>query len=213
MKSVYVTVPNDKGWIHKHVHFSLCRILSDQRYKVRHDCPTHKPYVHNLHKCMWDFLDHDEDYWLTMDADNPPVLNPLDLISLNLDIIGFPTPVWHNAVPGDQPYYFNALKIKEDGYTPHVNCDGLQEVDAVGSGCMLLSRKVMEALKSEKPFMRTWNDQGLAEVSGDFSFCRKAKAAGFKIYTHYDYHCLHFNEIELTEIIHAFYNMKPLPEA
>ncbi len=208
MKSVYLTVPNGDGWLHKLTHFAVIKILQDSRYKVRHDCPTHSPYVNNLHHCIKDFLNGGEDFWLTIDSDNPPMNNPLDLVEYNLDIVGFPTPVWHNAVPGDRPWYFNALDAKDEAYTPHTDTNGLQEVDAVGSGCLLISREVILKLKDQQPFMRTWNPDGTVEVGGDFSFCRKAKAAGFRIWTHYDYPCHHFNEVDLIESIQAFGSIK-----
>ena len=206
MTSIYVTVPNGNGWIHKMTHFAVCKILADRRYRVRHDCPTHSPYVNNLHHCMNDFLKGGEDYWLSVDTDNPPVNNPLDLVEYDCDVIGLPTPVWHNAVPGDRPWYFNALDIKDDGYTPHINCNGLQEVDAVGSGCILIARRVMLKLCDQQPFMRVWKQDGTIEIGGDYSFCRKAKAAGFRIWTHYNYPCMHFNELELTEVIRSMNN-------
>ncbi len=205
MISVYFTIPNT-GWIHKHAHFAACKILADKRYRVRHDCPTHSPYVNNLHHCMNDFLENGEEYWLTFDADNPPTNNPLDLVEFDCDVISCPTPVWHNAVKGDRPYYFNALKIKDDGYTPNTECTGLQEVDAVGSGCLLIARRVMLKLRDQQPFARIWNKNGTVEVGGDYSFCRKAKKAGFRIWAHYDYPCMHFNELELTEVIRSMQN-------
>ena len=207
-KSIYVTVPNHKGWIHKHTHFAICRILCDGRYKIRSDCPTHSPYVQNLHICMHDFLNGGEDFWISMDDDNPPQNNPLDLIQLDLDLIGLPTPVWHNSTPGDRPYYLNALDSRgEDGYAPHEPCDGLQEVDCIGSGCFVVKREVMMALQDQQPFMRQWRQDGLVERGGDFSFCEKVKAKGFKIWAHYDYLCHHFNEVDLLEVIKAFWNL------
>lgn len=205
---IYVTVPNSDGWLHKNVHFAICRILADGRYKIRHDCPTHKPYVNNLHYCMLDFLNSGEDYWLSMDTDNPPMNNPLDLVEYDCDLMGLPTPVWHNSVPGDRPWYFNALDIKDNGYKPHEPCKGLQEVDAIGSGCFLVAKRVLVALKDQQPFMRVWNPNGTVELSGDYSFCRKVKQAGFQIWTHYDYPCHHFNELDLIEMIQATQGMK-----
>jgi len=178
-------------------------MLQDGRYKIRHDCPSHSPYVNNLAHCMKDFLKHDEEYWLSIDTDNPPINNPLDLVEYDLDLVGFPTPIWYNSVPGDRPYYFNALDVKDDGYTPHTVCEGLQEIAAIGSGCFLVARRVIEKLKNQQPFMRVWNQDGTVEVGGDYSFCRKVKKAGFKIWTHYDYPCHHFNELDLIEVIKA----------
>lgn len=210
--NVYFTVPSGSGWIHKHVHFAACKILADRRYRVRHDCPTHSPYVHSLHKCAWDFLDGGEDYWLSMDDDNPPTNNPLDLVELDCDLVGFPTPVWHNAVPGDFPGYFNALKKVEGGYKPvtamGIEPKGLVEVDAIGSGCFLVARRVMVALKDQQPFMRQWGADGLVIQGGDYSFCEKVKAAGFRVFAHFGYPCLHFGEIEITEVWRAFADLK-----
>ena len=204
MKSVYVTVPNGNGWIHKSVHFATLKILSDRRYKVRHDCPTNRPYVDNLHACLNDFLDGGEDYWLSMDDDNPPKRNPLDLVALDLDLVGFPTPVWHSAKVGDTPYYFNALDKVADGWIPHKETEGLQEVDAIGSGCFLVSRRVCEALKDTQPFMRRWRRDGRVDTGCDYAFCERVQNAGFQIHAHYDYHCEHFCELPLIEVINAF---------
>ena len=210
MTSVYVTVPNGSGKIHKMVHFAICRMLADRRYTIRHDCPTHSPYVNNLHRCVKDFLNGGEDFWLSMDDDNPPIRNPLDLVEHDLDVVGLPTPVWHNSVKGDRPYYFNALTWaeKEQTYRPHENMKGLQEVDAIGSGCMLIARRVILELKGQQPFARQWNQDGTVDVGGDYSFCQKVKKANFKVWAHFDYPCHHFNEISLIEVIEAFNGMQ-----
>lgn len=204
MTSIYVTCPNGSGRLHKAVHFALCRILTDRRYRVRHDCPTHSPYTNNLHHCMIDFLNGGEDYWLSMDDDNPPLRNPLDLVELDCDLIGLPTPVWANIMPGDRPWYFNAMDRAPDGFKPHEPCEGLQEVDAVGSGCFLVSRRVMLALRYDQPFARQWNRDGTVHIGGDFSFCDKVKAAGFRVWAHFDYLAEHFNTLPLLEVIRAF---------
>lgn len=209
-KRVYITVPNGDGWLHKMVHFAVCRMLSDSRYVIRHDCPTHSPYVNNLHHCVKDFLNGGEDYWLSIDTDNPPINNPLDLVEYDCDLIGCPTPVWHNKVQGDRPWYFNALKWieSEQGYQPYCEeMEGLREVDAIGSGCFLVSRRVIERLKDQQPFMRQWNKDGTVEVGGDYSFCQKVKKAGFKIWAHFDYPCHHFNEVSLVEVIESVHGM------
>ncbi len=210
MTSVYLTVPNGSGKIHKMVHFAVCKMLADRRYQIRHDCPTNSPYVNNLHHCCIDFLKGGEDFWCSMDDDNPPINNPLDLVELDLDLIGFPTPVWHNKIKGNRPWYFNALDWveKEQAYQPHKDTNGLQEVDAVGSGCFLVKREVILALKDQQPFMRQWNQDGTVDIGGDFSFCQKVKKAGFKVWTHYGYPCHHFNELSLIEVIEAVNNMR-----
>lgn len=206
---VLVSVPNGDGWYCKHVGRVLMLLLMDRRYRCTIIEPTWVPYEHNLNRIVKDLLTvySDHVFWLTMDADNPPTRNPLDLISLDLDVIGFPTPVWANMRQGDQPYYYNAMLSQNDGWTPAIG-DGLMEVDAVGSGCMLIHRRVCETM--DKPlFVRQCDGWGVVERGHDYRFCSAAKMAGFRIWTHFDYPCHHFvNGIELGEVITAFREMQ-----
>ena len=227
-KRVLVSVPNGDAWIHKHVVFVLLRLLQDKRHDVEIMLPTHRPYVQNLHLVAHDFLAGGFDYLLSMDDDNPPKGNPLDLVELDLDIVGFPTPVWHcdkDAPPGDRPYYFNALRQVEDehgepGWKPLDSEEGfrpvgIQRADAVGTGCVLIARRVLATLfdrarelgpelgPMETPFMRGWNVRGEVTQGNDYAFCRRARAAGFDVWAHWDYTCMHFNELELTEMVEA----------
>jgi len=139
------------------------------------------------------------DYWLNIDSDNPPVNNPLDLIEYDLDIIGLPTPVWNDQ--GTPPIYFNAMDWHGDGWLPHRDTEGLQEVDAVGTGCILISRKTL--LLMSKPFERTTDPAGIVEFGPDFNFCRKARAMNFKVWAHFDYPCQHFNTVDLLAVSQA----------
>ncbi len=202
-----ITVPNGRGWIHKHVTLALLRMMRDPAgCEINIMLPTHAPYVHNLHVIREEFLSGPYDYWLSMDDDNPPMRNPLELVQLDLDVVGCPTPVWANLKPDEPPIYWNAMDevIADDGtvaFRPHSICRGLQEVDAIGSGCFLVARRVMETLRA--PFMREWNSNGTVETGGDFAFGKRARAAGFRIYAHYDYACQHFHEIEIGEVAQA----------
>lgn len=202
---IYLTVAAGDGKLHKLCHFAVCRMLMDGRYPIRHDCPTHKPYEEYLHRCMNDFLDiGGEDYWIHMDNDNPPTKNPLDLIEFDCDLVGLPTPVWANMKKGDRPWYFNALDRVPDGFKPHEDCNGLQQVDAIGSGCFIVSRRVLLELRQQHPFARQWNADGTVAIGGDFSFSDKVRQAGFRIFAHFDYPCHHIHDLNLLEVIQAF---------
>lgn len=205
---VLLSVPNGDAWVHKMVNLATIKILGDRRVKTTLIEPTHKPFENNLHLIQADFLAGPYDYWVSMDDDNPPKNNPIDLVllmdELDLDVVGLPTPVWANMKEGDLPYYWNALDYvpAEEGWKPHMPQSGLQEVDAIGTGCFIVSRKVMADM--EAPFMRTWNAKGVVVAGNDYSFCRRAKAKGYRIFAHYDYPCHHFNELDLCEVIEAF---------
>ena len=132
--------------------------------------------------------------------------NPLDLIDLDLDIVGIPTPVWHwVGKNGERPIYFNAYKKVVGGYTEWPDKNGLQEVDAIGSGCMLISRRVFEDPEMrKKPFLRVWNDDGTVERGCDIAFCERAKKRGFKVWAHYNYMADHIVKVSLIEVLKAF---------
>ncbi len=211
MKSILISLPN-QHWIHTTVIHRAMMLLADKRYKTRLIMPAHKPYVNNLHHIVNDFVAGDYDFWLNIDADNPPVSkNPLDLVVLNKDIIGLPTPVWHfTNKKGERPVYLNVYDYDTSvkAYREHLPHTGLQMVDAVGTGCILIAKRVFENAEMRKgAFHRTWNEDGTVERGNDISFCERAKKQGYEIYAHYDYICDHFSELSLSETIRAFMQM------
>ena len=119
---VLVSVPN-QGWIHKTVCFVTDRLVADARFHVELIRPTHRPYENNLHHIVNDFMAGDFDFWLNIDADNPPARNPLELVRHDLDIVGLPTPVYHfdGSKPGERPVYLNGYDWdgSEQAYREH----------------------------------------------------------------------------------------------
>lgn len=198
-------------YLHKWVVAASWRLLSDKRYDIKPILPSHNPFENNLNRIVRDFVEGDYEFWLSMDADNPPLAggNPLDAIAFDKDIIGFPTPVWHyeGKVPGERPLYYNGYvkSTESDGYKENQIRQGLVEVDAVGTGCFLVARRVFDHPDMLKgPFLRVYNEYGIVERGNDIAFCERAKAAGFRIWCDYDRPCMHFNELELNEVVQAF---------
>jgi hypothetical protein len=202
---VLITVPC-LHWVQKHVVHRLLLLQQDQRYATTFQMPSNKPFENNLHHIVKDLLAGDWDFWLSMDADNPPSQNPLDLIALNKDIIGLPTPIWHyTGKEGERPIHWNAYDWdgKAGAYREHTDRDGLQRVDAIGTGCFLAHRRVFEHGDMKAPFQRTYFEDGTVEFGNDLAFSQRATKAGFEIYAHYDYPCDHFNEVSLNEVARA----------
>lgn len=208
---ILCSVPNT-GWIHKLVNARTDALLLDGRYTVKIIRPTHNPYENSLHHIINDFMAGNFHYWLNIDADNPPVNNPLNLVKLDLDIVGLPTPIWHftDIGKGERPMYWNGFKwnAKKGGYNEWPVKEGLQEVDAVGTGCFLINRRVFNHPEMRKaPFQRTYFEDGRVEFGNDMAFCQKAKKNGFKIHAHYDYPCDHMKELPLNEVSKAIQGM------
>jgi len=215
MKKVLVSFPTSPShpYLHKGVVFVSWKLLADHRYKIIPIIPTHNPFENNLHHIVNDFINGNYDFWLSIDADNPPMRNPLDLVELDLDIVGFPTPVWHftgKEPKGERPIYWNAYDYvsKKGACKEHDIKNGLQKVDAIGTGCFLIARRVFLNEEMRKGvFQRQLNSDGTVNKGNDISFCEKAKENNFEIYAHYDYPCMHFCNLELNEVVRAFNNL------
>jgi len=208
---VSVPTPPARPYIHKHCVFALLRLQQDSRYETKIILPSHNPFENNLHHIINQFLREGFDYWLSFDADNPPMNNPLDLVELDKDIVGCPTPIVHfeKSKLGERPVYYNAYKKQGDAYTEWPVREGLQKVDAIGTGCFLIAKRVFEHLDMQKgAFTRKLNKDGTVERGNDISFCERATKAGFEIYAHFNYLCRHFNEVEVSEMIQQWMAFK-----
>jgi len=208
MTSTLVTVPTFNGWIRAEVAEVLVRLGRQADVAVVEGGPSLED---NLHKIIIErVLAGSYTHWLTIDADNPPNRNPLDLVDLDKDVIGCPTPVWHFVdKPGDRPWCLNAWdEANEEAFREHHPMNGLQQVDAVGTGCMLIARRVLEHPEmTYRPFGRSYDWSGLVVNGNDMQFCRRARGAGFTVWAHYDYTCRHFNTLDVGIVARAYGRM------
>ena len=206
MQKVLITVTNTNS-IHRSNVSVLLKLYTDPRYRVVIDLPKANPYENNLNQIVQDFLEGDYDYWLQIDNDNCPTRNPLDLIALDKDIMLLPYLQWvyspEDAKEGNYPICTLIMDDVDVGFREHKNMQGLQRVDAGGSGCMLIARRVLERMV---PFSRTHDDHGRVEIGVDFNYCREARKKGFEVWCHYDYPVQHFKTLELMEVQTAFGN-------
>jgi len=153
-----------------------------------------------------DFLDRGDDYLLFIDSDNPPVKNPLELVELDKDIMILPTlmanPDKNYKHMGKMPLIWNVFGdySEERNLWPSWTHDmvGLQEIGAGGTGCVIIARRVFEAISPA--FMRSWDANGTVDQGSDLLFCKWAKDAGFSVWTHFDYKCHHFKTVDLLDM-------------
>ena len=193
---VMVAIPTS-GWLHSYVvQAMLTKILPTPGVKIHITISTHRPIENNRNRICIGFLRSNANWLLMMDDDNPPMCNPLELITLDLDIVGCPTPTNRNG-----KIAWNVYRHDSSGqFQSHRMGSGLEQVDAVGTGCILLSRRVIAALRQRPPFASQYDRYGALMLGSDLAFCVQAKELGFKVHTHWDYPCAHVCEANLYEI-------------
>lgn len=197
-QKVYIAVLN-QGTVNTALSNLLIHITHDPRHHITITYPSERPIANNRNKIVLSFLEGDWDYLLMLDDDTVPHRSPIDLIDTGKDIIGYPYPQWNS---GD--IYWVVMDRDGDGYKPMPpeRRYGVQQVDAIGTGCILIKREVLETVKA--PFMRKWSEEGIAELGLDFYFCQKAIDAGFEVWCDWGAPCSHFKTIDLIEVLGAF---------
>lgn len=161
---------------------------------------TGVPASSNRNHIAKDFLKGDYDYLCMVDNDNPPLRNPFDLLNYDKDVIGAVYPglgkngIRFHVYKADKDY---PKVIEFTQYQPEER-EGLKKVDAIGTGCIFIKRKVLE--KMEKPFEYLFDDDGVLVLSDDIHFCHKCNEAGFEIYAHWDFLASHFKQVDLLQM-------------
>jgi hypothetical protein len=94
------------------------------------------------------------------------------------------------------PFWPVAMRyVGPTGYTSLIDfCPGLQEVDVVGGGCLLIKREVFETIPY--PWFEYVSEEHKGvQTTEDVPFCEKAKKAGFPILLDFDVQCGHLVQI------------------
>lgn len=159
-----------------------------------------QPYEKNLNRVLNQAQEINSDYVLLLDHDNIPKRDPLELIKkVGPDIIGCPYPNYYYD-NGKLEIVWMVYDLYGDKYVPRKQkkFSGLEEVEAVASGCLLINKKVIQ---SGLRFEWIHDEVGEIQLGLDLNFCEKAKEKGFKVFTHWDYICDHIKERSLLEIL------------
>jgi GT2 family glycosyltransferase len=152
------------------------------------------PFDHARSQGCRRMLDTDHEWMFFLDDDVIPPPDTINrLLAYNADIVGGlyyrrqmpPAPVMMRDVEGEGGQWIT-------DYPP----GSLVEADLIGSGCMLVKRKVLEIMPPPwfewKCDPYRWPDlKPYERCSEDYDFCRKARALGFKLYVDTSIQCHH----------------------
>lgn len=97
-------------------------------------------------------------------------------------------PIIWNCFNGDRLQTFD---LPEDGYV---------ECDAVGTGLIMIHRRVLEHPDMRAPFLQELDPDGVIHVGQDIQFCRRAKKAGFTVGVAAAATCDHIKRMHLSPI-------------
>jgi hypothetical protein len=141
------------------------------------------PITQNRNKIRKRMLATDADFLMMFDDDVVPQFNPTEAVFMDKDVLGFPT----RRRQGQRLEWVVYAKhpTLKDKYSAidldKVRGDAdLLKVDAVGTGAILIKRKVLEKIKH--PFEDIFDDEGIRILGQDLNFCKKATEAGFKVF-------------------------------
>jgi len=200
-KGIYVAVLN-QGYIRVELVFLLINMFQQKKYKIFLDTPAGKPIEHNRNVIVQNFLKSGYDYLLMLDNDIIPPMNVIELADHEKDIVGMVCFAFKAKPNRIMPLVLEYKGKNEDGRASYnipdlENKDGLIEVDAVGTGAIMIHRRVFEHKDMKHPFQNYWNEDGIRTEGLDLSFCRRAKEAGFKVWADLNMVASHWTELDL----------------
>ena len=173
-----------------------------KKYNFKYTLRSNRPISSNRNEIVRDFLETDCKFLVMIDDDNPPLKNPFKLLELNRDVVGVPIPGrdWRGI-------HWHVYKIKEDNpktgivyeLHPYNKRKGLQKVDAISTGCIVIKREVLEKIK--RPFEDLFDEDGIIMSNDDMYFAHKCRKAGFQQWAHFDYYCSHYKTVDLLQML------------
>ena len=131
------------------------------------------------------FLDTDREILIMVDSDIVPPLHTLGVLTPVPDgygIVGIPHP---HQFPGTSHLVLSAYRLTSQGLANMQEFShGLNDVDAIATGCVAIPRSVLEMLGPD-PFRIAHNPTDTI-TSDDFLFCADVRAAGLKVGSWFD---------------------------
>jgi len=188
-----------QGWVRTELLPKLLEMSKDPRITISTLFINKRPYEDALNTALKEAREGSFDFLISFDHDNVPTRNPIDLIFIGKDVIGMPYPTYRLNGDGSIEMALLAMNKQANGeYLDHKVRDGLQEVDAVASGALVISKKVID---SGVHFARKWGEDGFSKTGIDFHFCEKTKENGFHIFSHFGFPASHYKELDLLSMM------------
>lgn len=177
---VYIAIPN-LGKIRTDLVFWLINTLKTHGHLVGYiDLPIDRPVENNRNKIAFNFLKSDCTHLLTLDNDLALPDDQLPhMLSFDKDIVGGAVLIWHPVLKC--PIHFAFTGEHKNYEFVDIKNNNLQPCSFVGSGIMMIKRRVFEIIKPPF-FLQMLDEKGIFEGGEDEYFCIKAKKAKLGLY-------------------------------
>jgi len=188
---VYIAVPTVTGKVFFELSLRLTH-WDKQSYATVVYHPFLSPIDHARNTIVRDFLLTDYTHLMMVDDDTVPPIETLDrFLFHDKDIVAAMTQlIGPNKKTGKLETTTNAYNLNEDDQYKPVDLAGLQKVDAVGTGCIMIKRQVLETLRVP-PFTTEYNVDGIKYRGEDLNFCYQSNLIGIDTYVDFDLKCKH----------------------
>ncbi len=146
------------------------------------------------------FMETDKEVLVMVDDDVVPPPHLLDITRFlpEYGMVGVPYPLWRS----DQGLFLSAYRMHDDGLRVAELEDGMNDVDALATGCCAIHRSTLE-LFGRNPF-RFDNSEALESTSEDFIFCTDLRDRGLKIGCWWDgWYADHIRAVGLAPLLEA----------
>lgn len=201
MNKVYIAIPSRTGQIFFELSLRLSQWSKQTAIKatvVYH--PFLSPIDHARNVIVNDFLHTDYTHLMMIDDDIVPPVDALErLLFHNKAIVAAACPLIGPDKDGKLVTTMNAYNLNTNEEYIIVKSTGLQKVDAVGTGCIMIERKVLEEMKVP-PFTTEYNGEGIKYRGEDLNFCYQAKLIGIETYVDFKLECKHIKSCNLLEL-------------
>lgn len=194
-KKIYIAVLN-QGWIRPEIADLITRLRERNEYDLIISYPANKPISYNRNKVVKRFLETDADFLLMIDGDCPPPEDILEMADHDKDIIGAVAFGYLNNML--VPFVMKKNKMGSYDMADAEIGSGVVECDAIGSGVMMIARRVLE--KMPYPFRNEYDPEGMKTKGLDFNFCERAKKLGFRVWADTNKLASHWTTIDLKTI-------------
>lgn len=199
MNKVYISIPTKSGQVYFELMMRLLKWTHQSIPVMINFEPFMAPIDHCRNTIVKKFLATDCTHLLMIDDDIVPPSDALErLLFHDKDICGAACPIIGPNEYKELEIKYNAYTKDSSGYNAILKAGGMMYVDAIGTGCIMIKRQVLENI--DAPFMTEYDTEGLKMTGEDISFCERAKELQCEIFCDFKLKCKHIKQCNLLEL-------------